>query len=550
MLKKFLKYGAIVFLIVVVIGVIRGGADKKGQNNRPTEPPTENPRQSETANKTPAPKQGSNKQAPRSKEIIIGIEYAVRGQVAAEFAKLGIPAVKPLPESINWSKMQPDISKSVNYTDADQFVRDYQKAGFREIVMGLRTLSHAEDNQATYGKNRPVPKPEYRDEYAAWIKGMVERYDKDGRDDMPGLKYPVRYYEIEVEFSAYTPERTGEYLEKLKIAYEAAHQAYADVLVAHSAFLTATAFDSDPQPSQYEKAFAEMYIPDKHHNLADMRKILDRPELFDLVNFHELADPIMIERTVKWLKYETARRGYTKPIIISDTSPSPFISYGRATGCTGLFLGIVVWPAKEKDRCRLADYFNGILNNNAATVEWKNRFVAGDMVKKVVIAAANGVQLINTAFTGDLPILSTKFGFAGAGNGGFAGVVSEQYNLITQKYRITEYRPGFYALKQLAGKLKGTLSIVRERSDNDVRLYRIKNAREEYWIGWVHPDYLILPDDQEPKKQISLNIPNGARIINMAKSGEAENETVVSASNGSVKIDLTTTPVYIFKASQ
>lgn len=544
MFKKILKFGVLIFLALIVIGAIGKNIGKNKSGGKPENKTQENEINGEAPN--PQPAQKPVRESEQSPEILIGIEYAVQGEDAAAFGKLGIQAIKPLPEAITWSKMQPDLNKPVDYSIADQFIKDYQNAGFREIVIGLRTLSHADDNKATYGKNRPVPKPEYESAYAGWIKGVVERYDKDGTSDMPGLKYPVRYYEIEVEFSSYTPEPVADYLKKLEIAYKAAHEVYPEALVAHSAFLTLTAFDSNPSASQYEKAFAAMYIPDKNHNLADMRKVLDRPELFDRLNFHELGDPVMIERAVAWLRYETEKRGYSKPIIISDTAPSPFISYGRATGCTGPLLGIVIWPAKEADRCRLADYFNKILNGDTAVTAWKNSFVAADMVKKTVIAAANGVELINTAFTADLPILSTKLGFAGAGNGGFAGVVSEKYDFFKKKFSVTAYRPGFYALKQLAGYLNGLKQIVREQGEEDVRLYRVENSKDKFWIGWVHPDYLVLPGDPEPKKTVSLNLRSGANIIIMAQTANPADARAIEPIDGKVNINLTTTPIYIF----
>jgi hypothetical protein len=547
MFKKILKFTVFIFLVLIVLGAIGKNISKDTEKGNAPENAPESQRDS-TATQS-APSQKPVQYPTKSKEIIIGIEYALQGEDAVAFGKLGIAAVKPLPEAINWSKMQPDIDGPINYSVADQFVKEYQNAGFRELVIGLRTLSHADDNKATYGKDRPVPKPEYQDAYADWIRSFVERYDKDGVGDMPGLKYPVRYYEIEVEFSSYTPEPVLDYVEKLKIAYEAAHGAYSDVLVAHSAFLAMTAFDSNPSAGQYEKAFASMRIPDKHHNLADMRKVLDHPELFDRVNMHELGDPIMIERTVQWLVYEMDRRGYEKPIIISDTAPTPFVSYGRATSCTGPFLGIVIWPAQESDRCRLADYFNNILDNDVATVAWKNWYIAADMVKKVVVAAASGVELIDTAFTGDLPILNTKLGFASAGNGGFGGVVSETYNFVAKKYTVTEYRPGFYALQQLAETLQGVESVRREPSDAEVRLYALKNQQGTFWIGWVHPNYLVLPGDSEPTKSVMLNLPSGAKVVSMATTGNAEKAVVLNADKGKVNVHLTMTPVYIFEKS-
>ncbi len=32
--------------------------------------------------------------------------------------------------------------------------------------------------------------------YAAFVRALVERYDGDGQDDMPGLKFPIRHWEV------------------------------------------------------------------------------------------------------------------------------------------------------------------------------------------------------------------------------------------------------------------------------------------------------------------------------------------------------------------
>ena len=53
----------------------------------------------------------------------------------------------------------------------------------------------------------------------------MERYDDDGQQDMPGLRYPVRIFEIGTEFSSYEPESVEEYLEVLQACYKAAHAA-------------------------------------------------------------------------------------------------------------------------------------------------------------------------------------------------------------------------------------------------------------------------------------------------------------------------------------
>lgn len=65
-------------------------------------------------------------------------------------------------------------------------------------------------------------KPCDMDAYKDFIRAMVERYDGDGEDDMPGLVYPVRYWEVvnEPSLDTDTPffvsdDRLGDYREVL-----------------------------------------------------------------------------------------------------------------------------------------------------------------------------------------------------------------------------------------------------------------------------------------------------------------------------------------------
>jgi len=69
--------------------------------------------------------------------------------------------------------------------------------------------------------------------YSDWLTAAVERYDGDGVDDMPGLKYPIRHWEVLNEPEMQGPELTffqedsQSYLELLKLSYRAIK--YADL---------------------------------------------------------------------------------------------------------------------------------------------------------------------------------------------------------------------------------------------------------------------------------------------------------------------------------
>lgn len=485
-----------------------------------------------------------------SSGILIGMEYVLiknparTKTIAQMLAPIGAPAVKMLPEHIEWGEMQTGPDAPIDFGRLDRFIREFQSVGFTTPVIALKSHSRwASVNPARLGSVDPSPKPEYLELYAQWVSSIVERYDGDGQADMPGLRWPVRYYEIGSEFSTYEPESPEVYLRMLERAYRAAHRAYNQVKVAHAAFLTTNVFKDKPGPGEYETAFAAVSPRILLHRLADIRKILDRPDLFDVVNLHSLGAPDEIEAMVSWVNYEMAQRGYQKPIIISDTATTPFIAWGPATVCDRApnQMGLIVYPATESDRCRLAAYFTKLVDGDEATLRWTQAFAAEDMVKKVVVAAEQGVVLINTAFVEDLAWFKLKLFQAGTGPSAWAGMVD-----VGQQ----EYRPGYYALQQLVRQLQGYQTIERVRVDDErVRLYRLTYAHGQRWIAWLEPGRVILPGDEIPQVTSQIHTGDGPVTVEtlITKFGQtAPNQTLLQPADGVVTVTLTPTPIFVW----
>ena len=374
--------------------------------------------------------------------------------------------------------------------------------------------------------------------------GIVERYDADDVDDMVGLLYPIRHYEIGSEFSSYEPEPVEEYLSMLEIAYAAAHAAYPDVIVSHAAFLVTDFLLGDPAPETLDAdTGVDRYGP---HPFAEIRSILDRPELFDALNVHALAHPGEIEQMVRWLNWEMNERGYTRPIIVSDTSINPFISFGPAIDCERVpqLMGLTLYPATAQDRCRIADYFNRVLDGDPETVEWMRAFVAADMVKKVVIAAEQRIVLINTAFTTDLPILNTRLGQAGAGNAGWGGMID-----IASGAR----HANFYAMQQLIGHIDGYTGV--ERLDvagpEGTRVYEFMVDGALLLIAWYDPPFLVVHGDPAAEAPVVVPTGPGAVTVEQMIDGIGQTQpaqTSVTAGADGAEITLDQTPVFIWVA--
>lgn len=502
--------------------------------------------------------------------LSIGVGHA-QAAMGATLAGLEIPAVRILPDRYRWGRMQRRATLPIDYRDLDALVREHQEAGFTTLLL---TLMPNADWAARDPVRNLAPQPRYWDQYESWVGGVVERYDGDGVRDMPGLRHGVRCFEVGVELSAFEPEPIDVYLEVLERAYRTIHAAFSDAVVLHAAFLPTGAFDDDPSTEDYPTL--QPKIRDPHHGFDDMRAVLDRPDLFDAVNLHSLSDPLEIERAVRWLRWEMEGRGYEKDILITNTAPTPFMTGGDGTTCTGdpADMGVIARPASEEDRCRLVAYFDRLLARDEGAIRWMWAFHAEDVVKKIVIAAEAGVGLINTAFAEDLYVLKTPAMRVDAGASAWGGMTSWDVDPFTGARRLEEIRPAFYALRQLSRHLRGYERIERvTTADPSVRLYEVETPVRTFRIAWLEPERLILPGDEESVTTLDLETESARLLVEavIRRVGVEEPDRAVlepeseieepavgatpdeergsdEAERHRFEIDLTRTPIYIFEA--
>lgn len=481
--------------------------------------------------------------------IQVGVEFVRLDNVqrtetlARLLAPTGATAAKPWCNHIEWGHMQPLPGASIDFARTDAFVRSFHAEGFIELVLCLDSTSpwaSRVPSGALHAKS-PVPRPEHLDAFGQWVGAMVERYDGDGLHDMPGLSRPVRVYEIGSEFASAPGDSADGYLVMLERAHRAAHGAWSGVIVAHAAFLTSGAFDD--RGADWEQGFARMSDRIGARRFADLRRLLDRPDLFDALNVHALGDPTEIDAIASWLRDETQARGYRKPVIISDTATTPFVAWGPATRCEGSAeeLGLLVYPAVEEDRCRLADYFRDLVDGHGDTLAWIRAFAATDLVKKVVIAANRGVWLLNTSLVEDARWWKTRALEARTGNAAWAGLLD-----LEQRER----RPAFFALRQLMGSLRGRDRVERLRLPRrDVRVYALDGPAGPAWVAWYEPRQLVLPGEPIPAAIVSFPTQSERVRIEeiITRPGQHEpDRLVVDTDGGTAWLEVTPTPAFVY----
>ncbi len=156
-----------------------------------------------------------------------------------------------------------------------------------------------------------VGKPCSMEDYKEFLRALVERYDGDGVEDMPGLRYPVKYWEIMNEpamqgrdpsglkFFYGTPE---EYLEILKASYSAIKEA-------------------DPEAKVVMGGMAGM-----HEQFVEFWEPImgEAGNYFDIANIHsidtdERREDLFVLKFKRFLK----KHGVEKPIWVTEAQFGP-----------------------------------------------------------------------------------------------------------------------------------------------------------------------------------------------------------------------------------
>ena len=92
-----------------------------------------------------------------------------------------------------------------------------------------------------------------------------------------------------------------------------------------------------------------------------------------------------------------------------------------------------------------------LIADDRGTLGWTRGFVAADHVQRTVIAAEQGIKLINLAFIGDIPHATWALFKAGAGISAWSGAIRANLG----NGRILEKYPPYYAVQQMMGYLQG-----------------------------------------------------------------------------------------------
>jgi len=474
----------------------------------------------------------------------LGVEYILPG-LAEIYARTGVVWAKPMGKGFSWGDIEPEPPvngrHSYRWDYPDRLILEYQRAGFRHFHIYVRCINH-------WASSRPVklvgggswpPKPEYLDDYVAFLRALVQRYNTKHPDHVPGLLYPVEYWEIEAEWgTGFWQGTLAEYLDLLRVAYRTVKAANPNAKVILIGFFLAGVFEGHPDLAELPTTLAA--LPPQRRRvseqyLADIRQLLAHPELFDVVEFHSLSDWSEISGMARFLRLTMRQHGYEKPIWVGD------VNY---TASPMMFWGIPVPPYTQHQKPAIEATLKALSNphhpRHAETEAWFRAEQSRGLVKKVVLAMAEGLSGINIGNLRD----EALFAFVP----GITGTFAAQGLIETKGFppQPGEPRPAFHALTLVAQKL-GSYSAVRSLElGRGIYAYQFTVRKRPVYVLWYDDGRRYLPGDTEPTIQVRLPLPRGKYLLTETPTARGElRRRTLSPTGGLLKLELGSTPVFL-----
>jgi hypothetical protein len=377
----------------------------------------------------------------------------------------------------DWSKLDPIIKKIEN-VDGSAFIT---------IVCSSRWATREKSGSRVASP----PEDDRWDDYRDFVEALVERYDKDGHMDMPGLKFAHLHFQIEDE--AENPSSWSgseeEYLKLLRTAREAAKKANPNVKIFTFSPNFGDFFDhltpaelqdrlrmlnqTERKPAG-KKRDVEGKGAKKARKVNFVKTVFEAEGAYDFIavqyNYHYTGLPGIIA---------VIRKFSSKPIWVADSASATLL--GRHQKVESEYDERKYPYLTEKE-------IGSILSNYGHSKykeisEWWEVEKARTTFKKIVTAASLGAEHIFMQFILDLTSRPLKGDETGINPWNFAGLLEGNGDLRPVTYTIKLFHEKFSDFSRVEdlSKKEGTVS-------DWIRHYRFHVGEKVLDILWTDGD--------------------------------------------------------------
>ena len=220
--------------------------------------------------------------------------------------------VRPHPGPFVWSMIEPK-ENDFFWKDADQYVNYAQDHNQRIIATiwpyakwDQKTCNKKKKSRSPFGKNFPkrLNKPCSMEKYLNFLSSVVDRYDGNGSNDMPGLTEPILHWEIMNE-----PE--------FKMFFNGTEDEFVEIFNSSSKLIR----NQQPKAVIIMAGAASMYPESKKFWTSAMPKIKGS---FDIANIHHITGPDGNCDKEMWIDEFAAllkKLNINKPIWLTEAMP-------------------------------------------------------------------------------------------------------------------------------------------------------------------------------------------------------------------------------------
>lgn len=454
---------------------------------------------------------------------------------------------------VSWRRTEPRPPRGgrhrYRWDELDEAVRLWQGAGFR-LVFSLRLgrgwfagpVKHrpAVTNPVVEVLSRnadALPSSEHRASYRSWISALVERYDGDGASDMPGLRSPVRHFQVGNEYAnpTFWSGTLDDYEALLRETEGAARSADPEARIISNGIRWNDLFHRDPEGELFEERFGSFLerLPSDAWRREWRRARSITEGTVRLAGTYDILDaggngpyPTASEGYMAWVRRELARSGASariwdmearcEPRLIADATVS-FHPERRVPGGAALLraLRLRVHPRHDD------------------AVAWYRAEQARILARVFVTRFAAGFEKVfmGMAFDWDRSAgaLSTANPFIG---------------LVNSEGRPW---PAFHAFRMLVERLDGFTAFERVEGPDGVELFRVAFAdgRSPRWVAWLDEVAVRGLDDALPRRSIRFDALSGPATVRRIPTIGSEVTSIELREAGPIELELTPTPVII-----
>lgn len=485
-----------------------------------------------------------------------------KSQIPKLFAEAGLGWVNFA--DMGWRKIEPEPPQNgrhnYQWETLDKMIRLGQSYGFH-IVITLKCNAEWAggkvtrpplllENKSLLGekwekKVDKLPAPEHLKDYQEFIKAMGERYDKDGKEDMPGLLMPVIHYQIGNEYvhEGFWGGTVEDYGKLLKETWEALKEASPEVKIILAGIAWNDLFYNDLEGKKFESRFSEkLEKVDEKVKLGWKEAARFTIEELKFTRWYDIVDargngpfPHSHPGYIKWVKGELARVGADKETWDGESRCEPQLTFHPVVN----FQEEIFCPQDKKiiQRMRKVPYLQRKRNR---LWRWYRREQASQLVKVLATRLGSGVRKVFVGYPLDWDVniisaLSARI----QGTTPWLGFLDKRYHP----------QPAFYAYKQFISLISGFQKVYQSiKVKEGIWYYTFILPEKKVHLLWYNDGKAHCPLTPYGRKNITLSLSSpGVRLIkvitefNQFKAPFEE----LQPKQGKINLNLSEIPVFL-----